>query len=72
MGDDEDFGFETAFSFDFGSDIQIPILKGATNQNPQLNDNKVLSAPAKLKFPIKTIDKDLAAFKRVILQDPDK
>jgi hypothetical protein len=33
-GNNEDFGFETAFSFDFVSDIQIPILKDATDQNP--------------------------------------
>jgi hypothetical protein len=68
--DNEDFGSETSFSFDFGSDIQITILKDTTNQNPRLN--KVPSAPAKFHFPIKAVDKDIAAFKRVIWQDSDQ
>jgi hypothetical protein len=69
---DDEYGSETAFSFDFGNDIQIPILKDATNQNPPLNDNKVPSAPVKFHFPIKAIDKDIAAFKRVMWQDSDQ
>jgi hypothetical protein len=44
-------------------------LKDATNQNPWLN--KVPSTLAKFRFPIKAIDKDIAAFKRVIWQDSD-
>ncbi|KAH8598610.1 hypothetical protein B0O99DRAFT_684000 [Bisporella sp. PMI_857] len=69
-GDNEDFGLETAFSLDFGSNIQIPILKDTTDQNPWLN--KFPLAPAKFSSSKKAVDKDIATFKRVIWNDSEQ
>jgi hypothetical protein len=61
---------ETAFSFDFGRNIQIPILKDTTDQNPWLN--KFPLAPAKFSSLNKAVDKDIATFRRVIWKDSDQ
>jgi len=70
---------ETTFSFDFESDIQIPILKATTDQIPRSNDRKGFSTPEKVqpsfkvtRNPFTAIDKDVAAYKRVIWQESNE
>jgi hypothetical protein len=76
LGVDDDFGSETAFSFDFGSDIQIPILKDPTDANAKLREDETSPAPTKshlrgkaMKHLVSGTDKDVAAYKRVIWED---
>ena len=79
LGVDDDFGSETAFSFDFGSDIQIPILKDPTDANAKLREDETSPTPTKshlrgkaMKHLVSGTDKDVAAYKRVIWEDIDE
>jgi hypothetical protein len=73
--EDEDYGSEAGFSFDFGSNVQIPILKIATDQERPLD--QVPPAPPKFRASRPLLDrfdlydKDIAAYKRVIWQHSD-
>jgi hypothetical protein len=58
---------ETAFPFDFGSDIQIPILEPRTFQG-----RKPPSTPLKYRTPVNIVEKDIGAFKRVIWQESEE
>jgi Replication factor-A protein 1, N-terminal domain len=59
------------FSFEFGSDIHIPILTDIGRQGPALNT--VPRAPSsKPHVSIKIVDKDIAAYKRVIWHNSEK
>jgi hypothetical protein len=71
--DSENYGVETTFSFDFRTDIHIPNLKDAVRPEPQ--PNVVLSAsstPSRPGTPINIVDKDIAAYKRVIWKESEK
>ena len=68
--ENDNYGSEAGFSFEFGSNIQIPILKTGTDQERWLD--KVTSTPPKFDFQSKVIDKDVATYKRVIWQYSDE
>lgn len=70
MEKEEYKAFET-FSFEFGSDIRIPVLRDTP---PQVNPpNSAPKSPfSKSRTAFNNVDKDIAAYKRVIWYDLEK
>ncbi len=68
---EDDFSTVTTFSFNFGSNIQMPISEGATR--PGLRSSVVQPAIRNAKVMTgSSIDRDIAAFKRIIWQQVEK
>jgi hypothetical protein len=77
--DDDEFTAKASFSFDFGSEIQIPILTSPFDSPTTTKESKSPLAPVKSQPRIKAgkamnhslaaSDNDIAAFKRVVWQD---
>jgi hypothetical protein len=77
--DEEEFTPDTSFSFDFSSEIKMPILTGALDPFTSTKRSKSKSAMLKsqsrikahkaLKHPFTATDRDVAMFKRVIWQN---
>lgn len=73
VNDDGEVGPESTSSFAFESDTQIPVLKATIDRIPPSNDSKDSSTPERVqpsfkvtRNPFVTVDKDVAAYKRVI------
>jgi hypothetical protein len=79
--DDDKFPTKASFSFDFGSELQIPILTNSFDPFIPKKESESTQAPAKSQHPLKAgkpmkhrvagSDNDIAAFKRVLWQDFD-
>lgn len=77
--DDDEFTAKASFSFDFGSEIQIPILTSPFDSPTSTKESKSPLAPVKsqprikagkaIKHSLAASDNDIAAFKRVVWQD---
>ncbi len=82
LTDDDEFTTEASFSFDFGSEIQILNLKSSFDPSIPTQGSKTIPAPARfqgrikdgklMKRPLAGSDKDIAAFKRDVWQEPDE
>jgi hypothetical protein len=82
LTDEDELTTEASFSFDFGSEIQMPTFTNSFDRFILNKESKSTIAPAKsqhwlkarksMKHRVAVSDNDIAAFKRVVWQDSDE